>query len=593
MCETTPQQQQQQHQHQQETTIPHSSSSPQFQIPPTTPEKSTPSPALLQRMQHDQCYKCKKIGHWSPYCPNNNNNNNTNKQVSASATTLIYCPCGYGFCDVRKSKSEKNYGKSYFSCPNKRGARCGIGTFLKWCDAIDESDLQPPLFKYPECECGAGVCKKVVETGQCYFICPIKQNHGSCGYRVSEYELLNKASNDELVNNTSVIPIRQSRHRDLNEFFEGDQTDTAVKNLANDLAEGSDFLLTTKRMKITDGSENPSPVAVSEIPEGKFGGSPIEVVISGIPEGKCEGSPIEIDISQPIGFPDFEFEDDQESINLASWAAIEVEAHISSRLSTPSRISCRQSVFQTDIISADASFGIFPSFNPTVNSQSECRDVVIKSPNQCTQLSPGSEEKLKAVERRILIDEQKRLLDDLANFDFHQHESMRWTAEASFLALNRLGLDCKQFSDYVWDFINLTTSMADIDKSMENSPTLEEHSKLLEEEKVRLANIKDECMKTEALLQSSNQKRKLLSEEVSHLEAVLREKQNELKFCDLETTKFETRLGGIKKRMLEADETVEDRILQTEAARKKVTERDTMQIAARTALDNAKLALGN
>jgi hypothetical protein len=253
------------------------------------------------------------------------------------------------------------------------------------------------------------------------------------------------------------------------------------------------------------------------------------------------------------------------------------------------------------LFSSRINTGIFPLFNPTVvpkqtntiHSQSECRDIVIKSPNQCTQLSPGSEEKLKAVERRILIDEQKRLLDDLANFDFHQHESMRWTAEASFLALNRLGLDCKQFSDYVWDFINLAASMADIDKSMENSPTLEEYSKLLEEEKVRLANIKDECMKTEALLQSSNQKRKLISEEVSRLEAMLHENQNELKFCDLETMKFETRLGGIKKRMLEADETVEDRILQTEAARKKVTERDTMQIAARTALDNAKLALGN
>jgi hypothetical protein len=77
-------------------------------------------------------------------------------------------------------------------------------------------------------------------------------------------------------------------------------------------------------------------VAVSEIPEGKFGGSPIEVVISGIPEGKCEGSPIEIDNSQPVGFP---------------------EARISSHFSTPSRISCRRSVFEKDIFSADPSFG--------------------------------------------------------------------------------------------------------------------------------------------------------------------------------------------------------------------------------------------
>ncbi|KAL5078690.1 hypothetical protein RYX36_007111 [Vicia faba] len=34
-------------------------------------------------------------------------------------------------------------------------------------------------------------------------------------------------------------------------------------------ADGSDFLLTTKRMRIIDSSENPSPVTGSEILEGK------------------------------------------------------------------------------------------------------------------------------------------------------------------------------------------------------------------------------------------------------------------------------------------------------------------------------------
>ncbi|GAU46361.1 hypothetical protein TSUD_325030 [Trifolium subterraneum] len=597
MCQTS--EQQQEHQ-QQQTTIPHSPS-PQFQLHPTTPEKSTlfsPSPALVQRMQRDQCYFCKQIGHWSNYCPNKtpNNNNNNNKKKPVSATRLIWCRCGHGFCGSKESHSEKNNGKWYFTCPIKRGARCG---WVKWCDdSILESDLQPPLFKYPECACGAGVCRRVMETGHCcYFACPIKKSHGSCGYRVLEFELRNKARNDESNNNTSIVPIRQSRHRNLNEFFEGDQIDTAVKNLDNDLAEGSDLLLTSKRIRITDGSENPSPAAVSEIPGGKCGGSPIEVFISKIPEGKCGGSPIEMANSQPVGFPEIEFEDDLESENLASWAAMDVEARISCRFSTPSRISCRQSEFQKDILSADASFGIYPSFDPTavptqtstINSQSECSDVVIKSPSQCTQLSPGSEVKLKG----FLIEVQQRLLNDLENLDFDQHESMRVTAEATFFLLNCSGFQCKQFSDYVLDFINLATSMAEIDKSMENSPTLEEYSKLLEEEKVRLANIKDDCMKTEALLQSSNQKRNLLSEEVSRLETVLREKQNELKFCDSETMKFETQLGDIKRRLSEADLTIEDRILQTEAARKKVTERDTKQIAARIALKNAKHALGS
>ena len=168
----------------------------------------------------------------------------------------------------------------------------------------------------------------------------IKQGHGSCGYRVSEDELLNNASIDKSVDNTSIVPNRQSEQRSLNEYIEGDQVDTAGNDLANDFAEGSVLLSTTKRMRITDGSENPSPVTVSEIPEGK-----------------SRGSPIEEDNSQHDGFPDIEFEGDLDLITLASLKAIDAEASLSSRFSTPSSISYRQSVFQGDIISADASFG--------------------------------------------------------------------------------------------------------------------------------------------------------------------------------------------------------------------------------------------
>lgn len=145
----------------------------------------------------------------------------------------------------------------------------------------------------------------------------IKQNFGSCGYRALEVELLNNASTDELVNSTSI----------------GD-------NLTNGFAEGSDLLLTTKMTRITDNYENPSTVAVSEIPEGRSGGSPI-----------YEAN------SQPVGFPEIEFKDDQQLINLASWEAIEDKVSPSSRFSTPSRISCRQSLFPRDIFSADATFG--------------------------------------------------------------------------------------------------------------------------------------------------------------------------------------------------------------------------------------------
>ncbi|KAI5427923.1 uncharacterized protein LOC127126723 [Lathyrus oleraceus] len=573
-----------------------------FQFHPTTPEKSTRYSPNSNSLNNN-CFKCHQPGHWASVCTLKSPTNTNGKphfNSSLSASKQIQCRCGHGFCDVKTAHSDKNYGRLYFLCPIKRGARCS--TFVKWCDdPINETDLQPPLIKYPECECGAGVCRKVTETEEgsngvkYYFACPIKQSHGSCGYRVWEDELLNTASIDELVNNASVVPIRQSKQRSLNEFFNGDQTDAAVNDdPANDLVDGSDLLLTTKRMRVTDSSENPSPVSGSEILEGKSGGSSIE-----------EAS------SQDIGFPEIEFEDDIESINLASWAAIEAEALLFSRMSTPSPPSCRQSLFQSDILAADASLGIIPSPDPievpkqtsTFSSQSECNDLAIKTPNQCTQLStdvlslnrsPGSDSQLKARrQKEVALFTQKRLLNDLEDLDFHQHKSMRETAEATFSMLNLLGFECKQFSDYVWNFINLATSMAEIDKSMENSPALDEHGKFLEEEKARLANIKDDCMKTEALLGASNQKRNLLSEDIARLEAMVLEKRKELKIYELETVKVETQLDDLKRRMLEIDVTVKDKVRQAEETRKQIVERDRKQIEAMTALEKAKHELEN
>ena len=249
---------------------------------------------------------------------------------------------------------------------------------------------------------------------------------------------------------------------------------------------------------------------------------------------------------------------------------------------------------------------VFPSSDPidapeptsTLNSQSECNDLTIKSPNQCTQpslvipnRSPGSEKLKEQKHREVVVYTQQGLLKDLEGLHFHQHESMRDTAEAAFSVLDCLGFECKQFSDYVWEFINLAKTMAEIDKSIENSPTLEEHSKFLEEEKVRLANIQDDCVKIETLLAVSDEKRNLLSEEVTNLQSVLLEKRKELKICEAEKMKAETRLDIMKRRMLEVDSSLKDKTRQAEAARKFFVERDKKQVAVRTTLEKAKRAL--
>ncbi|XP_057447310.1 uncharacterized protein LOC130739098 isoform X2 [Lotus japonicus] len=215
------------------------SNPPQFQLHPSTPEK-IPSPHIQKRMQGDTCFKCHQQGHWSWFCPLNSPNNKPLSSSSHSPThhspQNIHCRCGYGFCIIKTSNSERNPDRKYYSCPIKRGAQCKGYGFMKWCDEpVDQSDLQPPLFKYPECECRAGVCRRVRGPEQStnavkyYFECPVKKGHGSCGYQVLEDEVLNNTSlapvrqsmsEDLVLNNTSITPIRKSRQRSLDEFYQ-------------------------------------------------------------------------------------------------------------------------------------------------------------------------------------------------------------------------------------------------------------------------------------------------------------------------------------------------------------------------------------
>ncbi|TKY62962.1 endonuclease VIII-like 3 [Spatholobus suberectus] len=604
-------------------------------------QQSTPeipancSPKLVKRMQQDTCYTCKQRGHWSWYCPSKSPKTKpispSPKQDSPVSHNTIQCRCGHGSCEIKTSRR----GSDYYACPIKRGAKCN--EFVKWCDdPIDERDLQPPPFKYPECECGAGVCRRVKGTERhdafkYYFACPVKQAHGSCGYRASEDELLNSNSNSK-----SIVPVQQSRQRTLQEFWEGCQNDEIDNELGNELGKGDGLHVQIKRMRIRDCSENSLSIAGSEIPDIDAGAA-------------LNAANLKRDI-----FPELEDADNNiEFTNSVSWETIEAEAfQFFSRLSsTSSRISWRQTIFQRRIF-ADASFGscplgwlgrllffypaqslkfptpkpffccVFPSYNPIVvpkqtsipDGPYECNQVAISSASQHTQLSTGchtevsgdvvSPSKSQDGERKSIMSKaqrhrevalftQQRLLTDLETLDPHEHESMREAAETTFTLLNILGVDYKQFSDHVFDYINFVTSIAEIDKSMENSLTLEEHNKLFEEEKMRFAQLQDDYVKTEALLEASNRQRQLLCEQVSNLKAMLNEKQKQLKFCELENSKIETNLGDLKRKILETDITLKERAEQTEVARKQSEERQTKQIAAKEALEKAKLELEN
>ncbi|RDX66715.1 hypothetical protein CR513_54491, partial [Mucuna pruriens] len=145
--------------------------------------------------------------------------------------------------------------------------------------------------------------------------------HGSCGYRVSEDEI-------KLLNSKSIVPIRRSRQRTLDEFWKGCQSD----KIDNDLDKENGLHEQIKIMRITDCSESPSSMAVSEIPDKEDADAALDTANL-----------------KRVGFPELEVVDDHiKFTDSVSWKTVEAEA--------PSRIHRRQIMFQRRMFSND-SFG--------------------------------------------------------------------------------------------------------------------------------------------------------------------------------------------------------------------------------------------
>ncbi|KOM38461.1 hypothetical protein LR48_Vigan03g184300 [Vigna angularis] len=520
-------------------------------------------PHLVKLMQQGNCFTCGQIGHWCRYCPSKSPNSKSvspsPNQASPLSSNAVQCRCGHGACEIKTARS----GRNFYTCPIKSGVKCK--DFVKWCDEpVAESNLQPPAIKYPECACKAGVCRRVKSKEadgvfKYCFTCPVKKGHGSCGYRVWEDEI-------KLLDGKSIVPTQRSRQRTLHDFWEGCKNDETDDELGSERS---------KRMRVGHCSEDPS--AVADIADKE------DFMVDG---------------------DDFEF------INSLSLETVEEEAFLSlSQLSTPSRFRWRQIMFERRI-SSDDSFGTFPSFNPIIVpkqrnvSDGPCNKLAITNVSQQhaqlstdlvspSKLQYGERKSKASWHREMILFTQQQLLAGLETLAPHEHESMKEAAETTFAILNVLQVDYKKFSDHVLDYINFSSSIAEIDKSMENFHTMEDLNKLFEEEKKRLAQLQDDHVKTKALLEASKRHRQLLCEEVSDLEAMLNEKQNQLKFCELETLKIETRLGDLERNILETDITLKKRAEQTKVEKKPCEERQAKQIAAQEALQKAKLELEN
>ncbi|KAL2320400.1 hypothetical protein Fmac_029369 [Flemingia macrophylla] len=511
------------------------------QLYPNTPEiLSSYDPKVLSRMENDTCYTCQQKGHWSWHCPLKSSN-------ARPFTQSIWCRCGHGRCDVKTAKSAKNSGRMYYTCPIKGGAKCN--DFVKWCDdPVDESDLQPPAFKYPEWDlvyfCIGNVL--IIDEYLADFSVVSNLGHGSCGYLVWE---------DELLVNESIVSVRQSCKRTLDGFGEGNQDDQTD----NDLGEGGDLLVKhSKKMTIVDTSGYPTLMDVSddELVERE------DTALKETPPLSCCLSAASTISGRHNGF------------KMHSFAGAVISFDVPKQASVP-HAPCGENN-RLDAI----------NLSQETQLSSVCHTEFSTDPNK----SSSSERKPMSRaqrQRQVAYVAKQQLIIDLVALELepHQHDSMKEAAHDTFALLDNIGASDEQFRELISDFISLTSSIAQMNIS------IEEQSKCLEEEKAKRAHIHNLHVKTEAMFQASAQRRESLCREISHFEAILFEKQNQLKSYELETLNKETELGDLRRTMLEADAASEARAEQAKVARKLMEERQAKQIAAKTTLEKALLEL--
>ncbi|KAF9675988.1 hypothetical protein SADUNF_Sadunf09G0091500 [Salix dunnii] len=146
-------------------------SDPFSSTPSQSPLSTSPSPQKNPK-ENDQCFRCKRPGHWSKDCPDKtppkslalSPGSSSSPPVQAPYLPVVRCPCGT--CKVLTSNTDRNPGRKFYACP------VGSCRFIGWIDNIVDR------FKPPTCPCGAGTCSlNFVSSGpdrdRWYFACRI------------------------------------------------------------------------------------------------------------------------------------------------------------------------------------------------------------------------------------------------------------------------------------------------------------------------------------------------------------------------------------------------------------------------------------
>jgi hypothetical protein len=110
-------------------------SDPISSTPPQASPSASPSPQRNPK-EHDQCFMCKRLGHWSKDCPNKTPRKSLALSPGSSSSTsvqvpdlpVVRCPCGGGTCRVSTSNTVKNPGRKFYACPVDQ--RTSVSTVL-------------------------------------------------------------------------------------------------------------------------------------------------------------------------------------------------------------------------------------------------------------------------------------------------------------------------------------------------------------------------------------------------------------------------------------------------------------------------------
>ncbi|XP_050235283.1 uncharacterized protein LOC126683435 isoform X2 [Mercurialis annua] len=173
-----------------------------------------------QKMLNDECFKCKRKGHWANECPNKSPKKSAASSPKNSTNSIpatpVRCPWCFRLCRLKTSQTEKNPDRDYYACPVP-----GKNHFFQWFD-----EFSSIVAKAPKCRCGAGICSvSKIFTGvyaeRWYYACRLKKDFGKCeffGWADPEVNTMMRRNGSESKEHSSLQSRTYIANSDMNKI---------------------------------------------------------------------------------------------------------------------------------------------------------------------------------------------------------------------------------------------------------------------------------------------------------------------------------------------------------------------------------------